>query len=340
MLPRSTRRAALAHEGPPMTAPTPSPVAKGPSRWAVLALAAAVLIGDLWTKAWAERHLASPVHPIVAQRGPHPTPAAALQAAGVGEASIAAAAEHGALARLRKLSLRADQQIAAEHVGQDVVITEGIGMPAPRRLRLSRDHLGKSLAQALSDSWWRSDRAAIEAALADHAWQASFRPFDPSEPWQAEDGGVALLDRDVPLLADNLRLVYAENKGAAWSFLESAPVGVRVALFATIASVASLAMLYWLWRGLSTSALMAWAVAAILGGAVGNLVNRVQYSVVIDFIYMYVVVDGKTHGWPVYNVADIGISVGVVLIALDSLRSRPAEAATPPAPATGASDAA
>lgn len=340
MLPRSTRRTDAAHEGQPMSATTPSPVAKGPSRWAVLALAAAVLIGDLWSKAWAERHLASPVHPLVALRDQHPTPAASLRAAGVDEAGIAAAADHGALARLRKLGLRADQLIAAEHVGQDVVVTEGIGMPAPRRMRLSRDHLGKPLAQALADSWWRTDRAAVEAALAGHAWQASFRPFDPSEPWQAEDAGVALLDRDVPLLDDNLRLVYAENKGAAWSFLESAPVGVRVALFATIASLASLAMLYWLWRGLSTSALMAWAVAAILGGAVGNLVNRVQYSVVIDFIYMYVVIDGKTHGWPVYNVADIGISVGVVLIALDSLRGQPAAATAPASTAAGSSDAA
>jgi signal peptidase II len=85
---------------------------------------------------------------------------------------------------------------------------------------------------------------------------------------------------------------------------------------------------------------MAWAVAAILGGALGNLVDRLHYSVVIDFIYMYVVIDGKTHGWPVYNVADIGISVGVVLIALDSLRGQPAKNSPPassaPTPDTAA----
>jgi lipoprotein signal peptidase len=55
---------------------------------------------------------------------------------------------------------------------------------------------------------------------------------------------------------------------------------------------------------------------------------------------MYVVIDGKTHGWPVYNVADIGISVGVVLIALDSLRGQPAKNSPPassaPTPDTAA----
>lgn len=313
-----------------MSADVKSPSAKGPSRWLLLGLAAAVLVGDLWSKAWAERHLASPTHPLVALRDQHPTPAAALRAVGVDDATLTDASAHGALARLRKLTLQPGQLIGAEHVGQDIVVTDGIGMPAPRRLRLSRDHLGKPLAQVLSDTWWRTDRAKVEQALANAAWQASFRPLDPTEPWQPEDAGVALLDRDVPLIQDNLRLVYAENRGAAWSFLESAPTGVRVALFATISSVASLAMLFWLWRGLSTSALMAWAVAAILGGALGNLVDRLNYSVVIDFIYMYVVLDGKTHGWPVYNVADIGISAGVVLIALDSLFGHPAKAAAAP----------
>jgi signal peptidase II len=323
-----------------MTADVNSPASKGPSRWLVLGLAALVLIGDLWSKAWAEKNLASPTHPIVALRDQHATPAAALRAAGVDDAALAGAENHGALARLRKLTLLPDQIIAPEHVGQDIVLTSGIGMPAPRRLRLSRDHLGKPLAQVVSDSWWRTDRAQVAQLLSTAGWQASFRPFDPSEPWQAEDAGVALLDRDIPLIQDNLRFVYAENKGAAWSFLESAPTAVRVALFATISSLASLAMIFWLWRGLSTSALMAWAVAAILGGALGNLVDRLHYSVVIDFIYMYVVIDGKTHGWPVYNVADIGISVGVVLIALDSLRGQPSKgsqtAASAPAPDTAA----
>jgi lipoprotein signal peptidase len=44
--------------------------------------------------------------------------------------------------------------------------------------------------------------------------------------------------------------------------------------------------------------------------------------VVVDFVLNYVVVDGKTHGWPVYNVADIGITVGVALIALELLFQR------------------
>ena len=282
----------------------------------------AMLAADLWTKQWAARNLASPAHPMLAWRAQSATPAAALAAIGVDQAALGQAVDHGALARLRKSPLRGDQVVQAELVGVDLVVDDGIGMPAPRRLRLGRTHVGERLHQVLAEAW-RVDSAAADALLQNHVWQANFRPFDASQPWQPEEVGVALLDRDIPLVDGYLRLVYAENKGAAWSFLESMPTAFRVGLFATISSIASLAMAFWLWRRMSTSALMAWSVAAILAGALGNLANRVNYTVVIDFIYMYVIVDGKTHGWPVYNVADIGISVGVVLIALESLLSRP-----------------
>lgn len=294
------------------------------SRWMIFGFVLAMLAADLWTKQWAARQLASPAHPMLAWRAQSATPAAALAALGVDQSALSQAVDHGALARLRKSQLRGDQVVSAEMVGVDLVVDDGIGMPAPRRLRLGRPHVGERLHQVLADAW-RVDSATADTLLQDHVWQANFRPFDATQPWQAEDAGVALLDRDIPLVDGYLRLVYAENKGAAWSFLESMPTAFRVGLFATISSVASLAMAFWLWRRMSTSALMAWSVAAILAGALGNLANRVSYTVVIDFIYMYVIVGGKTHGWPVYNVADIGITVGVVLIGLESLFAKPAQ---------------
>ncbi len=292
------------------------------SRWLIFGFVLVLLAADLWTKQWAARHLASPAHPMLAWRGQQPSPAAALAAIGVDKPALDQAVDHGAVARLRKTQLRGDQVVNAELVGVDLVVAEGIGLPGPRRLRLGRVHVGEVLHQVLADAW-RIDSSTADSLLLDKVWQASFRPFDVAQPWQPEDVGVALLDRDIPLIDGYLRFVYAENKGAAWSFLESMPTAFRVGLFATISTIASLGMAFWLWRRMSTSALMAWSVAAILAGALGNLANRVNYTVVIDFIYMYVVVDGKTHGWPVYNVADIGISVGVILIGLESLFARP-----------------
>lgn len=298
-----------------------------------------VLAADLWTKDWAAGQLASPAHPMLAWRGQQATPAAALLTGGVDTAALEQAIDHGALARLRKTEWRGERTVSADMVGSDLVTNGDIGLPTPRRLRLGRDHAGQRLGDVLAEAW-RVDATQADALLQGHVWQASFRPFDARAPWQAEDAGVALLDRDIPLIDGNLRLVYAENKGAAWSFLESLPTVFRVGLFATISSIASLAMAYWLWRRMSTSALMAWSIAAILAGALGNLVDRVHYTVVIDFIYMYVVIGGKTHGWPVYNVADIGITVGVILIGLESVFQRhPAPAESGPTagpPADGA----
>jgi signal peptidase II len=79
--------------------------------------------------------------------------------------------------------------------------------------------------------------------------------------------------------------------------------------------------------------LTALALAGVLGGAVGNLIDRVRYGAVVDFVFNFIVIDGDIKGWPVYNVADIGISCGVVALALELLTQREAPAA-PTAPDT------
>jgi signal peptidase II len=111
----------------------------------------------------------------------------------------------------------------------------------------------------------------------------------------------------------NLVLVY--NPGAAFSFLGDQG-GWQRWFFTAIAIVAIGFILYLLKRH-AGQRLFCWALALILGGAVGNVIDRVAYGHVIDFLDFY------WRGWghfPAFNVADIGISVGAVLFIVDELR--------------------
>jgi len=110
----------------------------------------------------------------------------------------------------------------------------------------------------------------------------------------------------------NLVMVY--NKGAAFSFLSDQP-GWQRYFFTAVSVIASLFILWMLKRN-STQRLFCWALALILGGAVGNLIDRIAYGHVIDFLDFHV---GGWH-WPAFNVADSAITLGAILFVLDEFR--------------------
>ena len=126
---------------------------------------------------------------------------------------------------------------------------------------------------------------------------------------------VALLERDVEVVDGFMRSVYAENPGAAWSLLRDAPVRLRTLFFLIMAMLASIAMIWAIWTGWMGTTAGAIALGGVLGGAVGNMIDRGRYTVVVDFIMNYV----GEHRWPVWNVADAGISVGVAAILIEML---------------------
>jgi signal peptidase II len=109
-------------------------------------------------------------------------------------------------------------------------------------------------------------------------------------------------------------LVLAYNKGAAFSFLASES-GWQRYFFTAIASFAVIFILYLLKKH-AGQRLFCWALALILGGAIGNLIDRVLYGHVIDFLDFHV----STWHWPAFNVADMAIVGGAGLFILDELR--------------------
>ena len=110
-------------------------------------------------------------------------------------------------------------------------------------------------------------------------------------------------------------IVRANNYGAAFSFLDDAGGWQRWA-FTVLAIGVSIALVIWLRKlALATQGLLAFGIALILGGAIGNVIDRVEHGYVVDFVHVH----WGMHSFPAFNVADSAISIGAVLVILDSL---------------------
>lgn len=112
----------------------------------------------------------------------------------------------------------------------------------------------------------------------------------------------------LPILPPLLHLTYVQNPGAAFGLFKG-----QQRFFILIAVPLILYLSWLLRRGASVRSLPAWGCALALGGAVGNLIDRLRLGYVIDFIDLRV--------WPVFNLGDSAITVGVALLLLDSLRA-------------------
>ena len=125
----------------------------------------------------------------------------------------------------------------------------------------------------------------------------------------------------IPVIPGVLRITHWTNEGAAFSLFadSNSPHMVHWGLvsFTIAASVAVFAALVWLGRRITSTTV---ALALILGGAVGNLHDRIAYGSVVDFIGVNIF----AYHWPDFNLADSAVVIGACLLLLDSLRSKPA----------------
>jgi signal peptidase II len=111
-------------------------------------------------------------------------------------------------------------------------------------------------------------------------------------------------------------LVLAHNTGAAFSFLNDAG-GIQRWLFSIIAIAAS-GWIIWLLRRNSGQLLFSAALGMILGGALGNLIDRLRFGYVVDFLSFH----WGVHYFPAFNLADSAITCGAFLLILDSLKEK------------------
>ncbi len=119
-------------------------------------------------------------------------------------------------------------------------------------------------------------------------------------------------------LAPFFNLVYIHNPGAAFSFL-AGQTGWQRWLFTALA-LAAAAVIIWLLRRHGDRKLFSLGLALILGGAIGNVIDRVAFGQVTDFLDFYLTLHGRQWHWPAFNLADSAITVGAVLVVIDELR--------------------
>lgn len=125
-------------------------------------------------------------------------------------------------------------------------------------------------------------------------------------------------------LLPGLSLTHVHNTGIAFSlFADGGPL-TKVLLHAVI--LTSVVVIAWfLVRHSGERSTTALAFGLILGGAAGNLIDRILYGWVIDFIHVWVEIGGDIHAWPDFNVADSAISVGAVLLVIAEFTASRAE---------------
>ena len=106
-------------------------------------------------------------------------------------------------------------------------------------------------------------------------------------------------------------LTHVHNPGGAFGFLAGMSAEVRSLLFIAVSLVAAGLILYFYWQTPHGQRFLSVGLALIFGGAVGNLVDRMRFGIVVDFLDVYA---GTLH-WPAFNVADSAITIGVGIFA-------------------------
>ncbi len=122
-----------------------------------------------------------------------------------------------------------------------------------------------------------------------------------------------LLYQPVPVVEGFLNITYVENPGAAFGIMSDMDPLFRSIFFGVVSVLAVTIVLYIYFKHPENSNLIRNASAMILGGAIGNMTDRVRFGKVVDFIDIYW---GEYH-WPAFNIADMAISIGVGLFLLD-----------------------
>jgi signal peptidase II len=111
------------------------------------------------------------------------------------------------------------------------------------------------------------------------------------------------------------RLTHTENTGAAFSLFADSPSHWKTVLLIGFSAIAMVVVSVLLWRQSRAMSMTGIALSLILGGAVGNLWDRVASGRVVDFLLFYV----KQYQWPVFNLADSAIVVGASLLVIEIL---------------------
>jgi signal peptidase II len=126
-----------------------------------------------------------------------------------------------------------------------------------------------------------------------------------------------ILNESISVIDGLFNITYVQNTGVAFGIFSSIASPAKTLLLSAFTVFAAAVVVTYSVRSSARNRLLQISLALILGGALGNLYDRIAYGYVVDFIEIYV----RTYHWPAFNVADSAISIGVVLLALEIFRA-------------------
>jgi signal peptidase II len=127
-----------------------------------------------------------------------------------------------------------------------------------------------------------------------------------------------------PIIDGFFNLVYVMNPGAAFGFLANTSEIFRYIFFIGITALVIVLIIYYILKSKSQNMFTVISLTLIFGGAVGNLIDRVRFGAVVDFLDFYI----RSWHWPAFNVADSAISLGAVLMIWGMITQRKEETAS------------
>lgn len=140
--------------------------------------------------------------------------------------------------------------------------------------------------------------------------------------------------RAVQVIPGFFDLRWAENTGGAFSLFHQQPW-----IILSVSIIMIIGIIVWAITLHQRAFIVQLALGMVIGGAIGNLIDRIRYGYVIDFLHVYTIRNGREYFWPTFNIADVGIVVGIaifmVLALFTKLLDPPEEdQATAPEPAS------
>jgi signal peptidase II len=129
----------------------------------------------------------------------------------------------------------------------------------------------------------------------------------------------------ITIIPGFFRLIHLENPGAAFGFFSQTPTPLKLGLLITLSIVALVPVSVLLWRSSRALSSTSVGLALILGGAIGNLWDRLLHHRVTDFLLFYY----RQYEWPAFNFADSAIVVGATLLVVDLLFNNPPQEPPP-----------
>ncbi len=122
-----------------------------------------------------------------------------------------------------------------------------------------------------------------------------------------------VLNESIELISGFLNLVYIKNPGVAFGIFRNMPSSVRMPLLTAFSLIAIFLVFYIYIKNSKQNKAEALSLSLIIGGAIGNLIDRIFYGEVIDFIDVHI---GAAH-WPAFNISDTVITIGVAVLLLN-----------------------